>query len=79
MNVLFVEGNDARANVTYMGRGDPYTYTGDDMERKQPVTYTNVTDDFGEHVQIRRGEFVILAELFDAVIAEARSKVANDN
>ena len=72
-------GNDARANVTYTGRRGPYTYTGEDHERKKPVTYTSVTDDFGERVEIRREEFVIVADLIDAVIADARSKVANDN
>jgi hypothetical protein len=38
--------------------------------------YTKVTDDFGEHVEVRRGELVLLGEIIPGVLAKLRP--AND-
>jgi hypothetical protein len=38
--------------------------------------HTKVTDDFGEHVEVRRGELVLLGEIIPGVLAKLRP--AND-
>ncbi len=78
--------NDARANVTLTSDDarsatevSSYTYTGGDSRGETVVTYTMVTDDLGDHVEVRRGEAVIIGPLIAEVLEQLRAKVANDN
>ncbi len=68
-------------NIPYTGAGNPpptYTAAKPRLGATAIPTYTRVTDDFGEHVEIRVGETVILGALFDAVLADMKSKLANE-
>ena len=57
-----------------------YTYTLTGKRRGQSVpTLTKVTDDLGAHIEVRRGECVILDRLIDEEIAKLRIRKANDD
>lgn len=51
---------------------------GATLDRPRPVTYTRVTDDFGDHLEIRIGEAVLLGPLIDSVIEKLSAKRANE-
>jgi len=42
------------------------------------ISAIRVTDDLGEHLEIRRGEFVLLGPLIDSVIENLQTKLANE-
>jgi hypothetical protein len=41
-------------------------------------TLVKVTDDFGTHIEVRYGEFIILDRILDDVLADLEAKIAND-
>ncbi|GEM_PF-6749078 len=74
-------GRRQRRNVYVTGTPgakDTYTYTltgkHSGIGRNAPA----VMDDLGSHIEIRRGEPVIIGRLIDEVIAELEAKIAND-
>jgi hypothetical protein len=46
-------------------------------ERRSGITAMRVTDDLGEHIEIRAGEVIIVGRLIDRVIDDLRTKRAN--
>jgi hypothetical protein len=56
----------------------PSNDLGATLDRPRPVTYTRVTDDFGDHLEIRIGEAVLLGPLIDSVIEKLSAKRANE-
>lgn len=67
---------------TYVGtREQPHTYTPSDSVTKarRPVAISRVTDDFGERIEVRFGEALILGPLIESVLQELRAKAANED
>jgi len=70
-----------QASHTYVGTQrapDTYNDPGPEPATGRAVTITRVTDDFGEHIEIRMGEAIILGPLLDSVLEELRAKQANE-
>lgn len=56
----------------------PLGRLGAPVDGQPAVTYTRVTDDFGDHVEIKVGEAVMLGQLMNHVIDKLRTKRANE-
>ena len=54
-----------------------YNHPGPIAKTGRRVTIERVMDDFGERIEIRFGEVVILGPLLDSVLEELRAKRAN--